>query len=68
MVAAVQEDDGVEIVYVEAPMPTPDDNDDNPIFEDFKSIFQKFQLGGEWLLAPPSVTSKPFAGEGLDMD
>lgn len=36
----------MEIVYVEAPMPVPDDNDENPIFEDFKSIFQKFQLGG----------------------
>jgi hypothetical protein len=27
-------------------MPVPEDNDENPIFEDFKSIFQKFQLGG----------------------
>mmetsp|Transcript_24463 Transcript_24463/g.46367 ORF Transcript_24463/g.46367 Transcript_24463/m.46367 type:complete len:573 (+) Transcript_24463:224-1942(+) len=37
----------VEVEYVEAPLEIAEEDEDNPIFADFKAIFEKFQLAQE---------------------
>lgn len=43
----VQSATEVEVEYVEAPLEIAEEDEDNPIFADFKAIFEKFQLAQE---------------------